>query len=238
MGGRATCWHAAPNWARVCTTGAHGGPARHQHGPERLPERERADEPRRGEARAPTPPPAGQQQQDLALQRNTGDAPRARTAWVLERPSCHMVQVQASDDETDRLPLTYDPDAIQQYWERRPVSVVSRITQLLGEPAGGAGASAAALGVAPRPPSCSWPWEKEDAAKPVGATLLAACRHGGRVPEPAAGGRRARAPQGDRGGARRGAARDHDLARCAPARKLQRRPVAAAFARQLAGSAT
>jgi aarF domain-containing kinase len=35
-----------------------------------------------------------------------------------------------SDDSDDQLPLTYDPEAIAEYWGVRPVSVVSRVLQL------------------------------------------------------------------------------------------------------------
>ena len=37
----------------------------------------------------------------------------------------------APDDE--KLPLTYEPDVIASYYDRRPVSVITRIVQLLSE---------------------------------------------------------------------------------------------------------
>ncbi len=43
------------------------------------------------------------------------------------------LQVHHSADETDSLPLTYEPDLIADYWSRRPVSVITRITQLMGK---------------------------------------------------------------------------------------------------------
>lgn len=43
-----------------------------------------------------------------------------------------LVEVTDGDDESDRLPLDYDPDKISEYWERRPVALVSRVLQLLG----------------------------------------------------------------------------------------------------------
>ena len=41
-----------------------------------------------------------------------------------------LISVSESDGET--LPLTYDPTTIAEYWSRRPVSVLTRIMQLLG----------------------------------------------------------------------------------------------------------
>lgn len=38
-----------------------------------------------------------------------------------------------TDDPDDELPLTYSPELIDEYWERRPVAVTSRIFQLLGK---------------------------------------------------------------------------------------------------------
>lgn len=43
-----------------------------------------------------------------------------------------MNLVEMTMDETEQLPLAYDPEAIAFYWDRRPVSVVTRITQLSG----------------------------------------------------------------------------------------------------------
>ncbi len=42
-----------------------------------------------------------------------------------------LVEVDANDAE-DALPKVYDPDAIAEYWSRRPIAVVRRITQLMG----------------------------------------------------------------------------------------------------------
>jgi hypothetical protein len=42
-------------------------------------------------------------------------------------------QVRMSADDTETLPLDYQPDLIASYWSRRPVSVVTRIMQLIGE---------------------------------------------------------------------------------------------------------
>lgn len=42
-----------------------------------------------------------------------------------------LVNVADSDDG-ESLPLEYDPELIAEYWERRPVAVVTRILQLLG----------------------------------------------------------------------------------------------------------
>lgn len=44
-----------------------------------------------------------------------------------------LVEVGTAGDFGDALPLVYDPEAIAAYWSRRPVAVVTRITQLLGE---------------------------------------------------------------------------------------------------------
>lgn len=38
-----------------------------------------------------------------------------------------------ADGDTETLPLEYDPATIGAYWARRPVSVITRIFQLLGE---------------------------------------------------------------------------------------------------------
>lgn len=42
----------------------------------------------------------------------------------------NLLQSTSSDDPDDQLPLTYDPEAIAEYWGVRPVSVVSRVLQL------------------------------------------------------------------------------------------------------------
>lgn len=39
-----------------------------------------------------------------------------------------LVELDASDGE--QLPLAYDPDAIEEYWGRRPVAVTTRILQV------------------------------------------------------------------------------------------------------------
>lgn len=41
-----------------------------------------------------------------------------------------LVEMGADDEQ---LPLSYEPDVIASYYDRRPVSVVTRIAQLLGE---------------------------------------------------------------------------------------------------------
>ncbi|PNW83922.1 hypothetical protein CHLRE_04g215400v5 [Chlamydomonas reinhardtii] len=43
-----------------------------------------------------------------------------------------MELIETDSDSDHQLPLTYDVDAISRYWDRRPVSVVTRIAQLLG----------------------------------------------------------------------------------------------------------
>lgn len=44
-----------------------------------------------------------------------------------------MRLVNVTDDgEEESLPLEYDPELIADYWERRPVAVITRILQLLG----------------------------------------------------------------------------------------------------------
>ncbi|KAG2432690.1 hypothetical protein HYH02_006675 [Chlamydomonas schloesseri] len=43
-----------------------------------------------------------------------------------------MELIETDSDSDHQLPLTYDVDAISRYWDRRPVSVITRITQLLG----------------------------------------------------------------------------------------------------------
>lgn len=42
----------------------------------------------------------------------------------------NLLNSTSSDDPDDQLPLTYDPEAIADYWGVRPVSVVSRVLQL------------------------------------------------------------------------------------------------------------
>ncbi|KAG2426596.1 hypothetical protein HXX76_012912 [Chlamydomonas incerta] len=43
-----------------------------------------------------------------------------------------MELIETDSDSDHQLPLTYDVDAISRYWDRRPVSVITRIAQLLG----------------------------------------------------------------------------------------------------------
>ena len=45
----------------------------------------------------------------------------------------NLVEIARGDDDDEELPLTYDPEAIAAYWDRRPVSIITRILQLLGE---------------------------------------------------------------------------------------------------------
>jgi aarF domain-containing kinase len=48
--------------------------------------------------------------------------------------SVEMRLVNVIDDvEGDVLPLEYDPVTISEYWDRRPVSVISRMMQLLSK---------------------------------------------------------------------------------------------------------
>ena len=44
-----------------------------------------------------------------------------------------MQLVEVATDDTDQLPLAYDPDRIAEFWGRRPVAVIRRALQLLGE---------------------------------------------------------------------------------------------------------
>lgn len=44
-----------------------------------------------------------------------------------------MELIETDSDSDHQLPLTYDVAAISAYWDRRPVSVITRISQLLGE---------------------------------------------------------------------------------------------------------
>lgn len=50
-----------------------------------------------------------------------------------------MELIETDSDSDHQLPLTYDVEAISAYWDRRPVSVVTRIMQLLGERGCGVG---------------------------------------------------------------------------------------------------
>ncbi|EFJ41361.1 hypothetical protein VOLCADRAFT_40547, partial [Volvox carteri f. nagariensis] len=43
-----------------------------------------------------------------------------------------MELIETDSDSDHQLPLVYDVDAISAYWDRRPVSVITRIAQLLG----------------------------------------------------------------------------------------------------------
>jgi aarF domain-containing kinase len=44
-----------------------------------------------------------------------------------------LVEVRDGGADGDSLPLEYDPELISDYWGRRPVSVMTRILQLLCE---------------------------------------------------------------------------------------------------------
>lgn len=43
-----------------------------------------------------------------------------------------MQLISVSDGDGETLPLDYDPQMIGEYWGRRPVSVLTRIAQLIG----------------------------------------------------------------------------------------------------------
>lgn len=45
----------------------------------------------------------------------------------------NLVEIARGDEDEEELPLTYDPEAIAAYWDRRPVSIITRILQLLGK---------------------------------------------------------------------------------------------------------
>lgn len=45
-----------------------------------------------------------------------------------------MQLVEVAHDDSDQLPLSWDPDRIADFWGRRPVAVIRRALQLLGEP--------------------------------------------------------------------------------------------------------
>ena len=44
-----------------------------------------------------------------------------------------MQLVEVAHDDADQLPLSYDPVRIAEFWGRRPVAVIRRVLQLLGE---------------------------------------------------------------------------------------------------------
>lgn len=44
-----------------------------------------------------------------------------------------LVEIKDDCEEDDSLPLVYDPELIGNYWSKRPVSLVTRIVQLMGE---------------------------------------------------------------------------------------------------------
>lgn len=44
-----------------------------------------------------------------------------------------MQLVEVAHDDTDQLPLAYDPVQIADFWGRRPVAVIRRALQLFGE---------------------------------------------------------------------------------------------------------
>ena len=43
-----------------------------------------------------------------------------------------LVEVDMSDDPSDCLPLVYDPTQINAFWSKRPISVATRMIQLMG----------------------------------------------------------------------------------------------------------
>lgn len=45
-----------------------------------------------------------------------------------------MQLVEVAHDDADQLPLDYDPERIADFWGRRPVAVIRRALQLLGNP--------------------------------------------------------------------------------------------------------
>lgn len=45
-----------------------------------------------------------------------------------------LVEVHDESEDAGSLPLTYDPNLINLYWGSRPVAVVTRVLQLMGEP--------------------------------------------------------------------------------------------------------
>jgi len=45
----------------------------------------------------------------------------------------NLVEIARGDDDDEELPLTYDPEAIAAYWDRRPVSIITRVLQLMSE---------------------------------------------------------------------------------------------------------
>ncbi len=44
-----------------------------------------------------------------------------------------MRLVEVKNEDGEQLPQVYEPEAIAEYWSRRPVSVATRSAQLLGE---------------------------------------------------------------------------------------------------------
>lgn len=44
-----------------------------------------------------------------------------------------MQLVEVAHDDSDQLPLSWDPDRIADFWGRRPVAVIRRAFQLLGK---------------------------------------------------------------------------------------------------------
>ena len=44
-----------------------------------------------------------------------------------------MQLVEVAHDDSDQLPLSWDPDRIADFWGRRPVAVIRRALQLLGK---------------------------------------------------------------------------------------------------------
>ncbi|MEW5317018.1 MAG: hypothetical protein WDW38_008351 [Sanguina aurantia] len=52
--------------------------------------------------------------------------------FALNSVKMTLVEMDRADGDTETLPLEYDPATIGAYWARRPVSVITRIFQLLG----------------------------------------------------------------------------------------------------------
>jgi len=68
-------------------------------------------------------------EQTAVLMRGFRGANLDQSDFASDNVTMRLVQLAADDDE--QLPLEYEPAAIEAYWARRPVSVVSRILQLL-----------------------------------------------------------------------------------------------------------
>ena len=51
--------------------------------------------------------------------------------FAAEGQKVNLMAMEVDPSAEDALPLVYCPDAISAYWDVRPVSVISRIVQLL-----------------------------------------------------------------------------------------------------------